>query len=64
MNGNIVRVLVVGNRFQTGVTLLLLNAMKIEQSIKASNFGAVIEMFYLEPGLVHGVSQLLSVTDE
>ena len=44
MNGNIVRVLVVGNRFQTGVTLLLLDAMKIEQSIKAWNFGAVIEM--------------------
>ena len=64
MNGNIVRVLVVGNRFQTGVTLLLLDAMKIEQASKASNFGTVIEMFYLEPGLVHGVSQLLSVTDE
>ena len=63
MNGNIARVLVVGNRFYTGVTLLVLDAMKIEQSIKASNFGTVIEMFYLEPGLVHGVSQLLSVTD-
>ena len=44
MNGNIVRVLVVGNRFQTGVTLLLLDAMKIEQANKASNFGTVIEM--------------------
>ena len=64
MNGNIVRVLVVGNRFQTGVTLLLLDAVKIEQAIKASNFVAVIEMIYIEPGLVHGLSQLLSVNDE
>ena len=44
MNGNIARVLVVGNRFYTGVTLLVLDAMKIEQSIKAWNFGAGIEM--------------------
>ena len=45
MNGNIARVLVVGNRFYTGATLLVLGAMKIEQSIKAWNFGAAIEMF-------------------
>lgn len=65
MNGKIVSVLVeAGAAVEKDQTLVIMEAMKMEHSLKAPSAGTVTEVFFAEGDLVSGGDDLLSFTQE
>lgn len=61
MNGTVVDILVqAGERVSAGDTLVIMEAMKMEQAIKAPVAGLVSEVFYKKGDLVDGGADLLT----
>ncbi len=61
MNGTVVDILVkAGDQVSAGDTLVIMEAMKMEQAIKAPVAGLVSEVFYQQGDLVDGGADLLS----
>ncbi|TCD23678.1 acetyl/propionyl/methylcrotonyl-CoA carboxylase subunit alpha [Pseudomonas sp. IC_126] len=64
MNGSIVRVLVeAGQSVEAGATLIVLEAMKMEHSIRAQQAGVVKGLFYAEGDMVSEGAVLLELED-
>src|SRR5690606_24212428 len=64
MNGSIVRVLVeAGQSVEAGATLVVLEAMKMEHSIRAQQAGVVKGLFYAEGDMVSEGAVLLELED-
>ncbi len=62
MNGSIVRVLVeTGQRVEAGTPLMVLEAMKMEHSIKAAAAGVIKQVLYAEGDMVSEGSLLLEI---
>ena len=61
MNGTLVELLVAaGDTVKAGDTLVIMEAMKMEQPIKAPVDGVVRELFYQKGDLVDGGAELLT----
>ena len=62
MNGSIVRVLVeVGQQVEAGTALVVLEAMKMEHSIRAAHAGTVKALFCVEGDMVSEGSALVEL---
>ena len=65
MNGTVVSVAVKpGAQVEAGAVLVVMEAMKMEHSIKAPHDGNIAEVFFSEGDLVDEGSELLSFADE
>jgi 3-methylcrotonyl-CoA carboxylase alpha subunit len=65
MNGTMVSVLVkAGDNVSKGQSLMIMEAMKMEHTIKAPDNGTVETLFYTEGEMVDGGSELLTFTPE
>ena len=65
MNGTMVSVLVkAGDVVTKGQSLMIMEAMKMEHTIKAPENGTIDTLFYTEGEMVDGGSELLAFTAE
>lgn len=65
MNGTVIKILADTNvELKAGAPLLIMEAMKMEHTIKAPVSGKVVEFFYKEGDLVDGGAELLSFEPE
>lgn len=65
MNGSVVKLVVeVGQQVSKGQELVIMEAMKMEHSLKAPSDGKVTEFFYQPGDLVDGGAELLAFEAE